>query len=154
MTTATNDGAFWPAPLTAKYEFGCFKKAFGEVDEPVAEDDIENTAFIQFNEEVCEEDGEREPLVKDGGHNCPMKRVDGGAPEMSVLLKAVKLYGQQEGKTSSKVRRIFTGLLERLLLRPAALKMAPLTFLAPCCARLCRSASTSSTATSRGACRP
>lgn len=31
-----------------------------------------------------------------------MKRVDGGAPEMSVLLKAVKLYGQQGGKTSSK----------------------------------------------------
>ena len=31
-----------------------------------------------------------------------MKRVEGGAPEMSVLLQAVKLYGHQGGDTSSK----------------------------------------------------
>lgn len=70
MTTATNDGAFWPAPLTAKHEFGCFKKAFGEPDEPVADDEIQNTAFVQFNEDVCEEDGEREVSASEERGTC------------------------------------------------------------------------------------
>ena len=36
FTTATNDGAFWPAPYTAKYEFNCFDGALPEGDQAAA----------------------------------------------------------------------------------------------------------------------
>ena len=50
--TATNDGAFWPSPLTAKHELGCFN---GSIDE-------ESTAiFTEFNRESCAEDKQRKP---------------------------------------------------------------------------------------------
>ena len=77
FTTATNDGAFWPAPLTAKHEHGCYLNSFGEDQ---GDWDGEKSLFAQFNADVCGEDGERSPVVKDGGHNCPMKRVSGGKP--------------------------------------------------------------------------
>jgi hypothetical protein len=38
FTTATNDGAFWPAPLTAKHEHGCFMKSL--------DDTINQAAYI------------------------------------------------------------------------------------------------------------
>ena len=31
FTTATNDGAFWPAPLTAEHEYGCFNKTLEDI---------------------------------------------------------------------------------------------------------------------------
>jgi hypothetical protein len=107
FTTATNDGAFWPAPYTAKHELGCYLKAFGEDDD--GEWDGEDSVFVQFNEEVCGEDGEREPIVKDGGHNCPMKYMEGGKPEMTLLLKAAKLYGHMEGDKESKCYGLIYG---------------------------------------------
>ncbi|GMH63662.1 hypothetical protein TrST_g288 [Triparma strigata] len=100
FTTATNDGAFWPAPYTAEHEYGCFKKSVGEVEDR-NDVNIKNAAFIQFNADVCAEDGEREPVVKDGGHNCPMKRMGGGEPEFSAVLSAAKLYGHLGGDSNS-----------------------------------------------------
>jgi len=101
LTTATNDGAFWPAPHTAEHEYGCFKKSVGDDTEWGGKPAL----FAQWNSDACAEDGEREPVVKDGGHNCPMKRVDGGLPEMSLLLKVVKLYGQMGGDEESDCYR-------------------------------------------------
>ncbi|GMH47667.1 hypothetical protein TL16_g00117 [Triparma laevis f. inornata] len=101
FTTATNDGAFWPAPHTAEHEYGCFKKSVGDIENK-NEVNIKNAAFIQFNAQVCEQDGEREPVVKDGGHNCPMKRIGGGYPEFSAVLTAAKLYGHLDGDQDSQ----------------------------------------------------
>merc|ERR1719361_126280 len=47
FTTATNDGAFWPAPYTAEHEMGCFNKS--DLPGPAA--------FAQFNADVCNETG-------------------------------------------------------------------------------------------------
>ena len=60
FTTATNDGAFWPAPHTAEHELGCFNKArageqsipprsFSKLSGPVA--------FVQVAAKACAEDG-------------------------------------------------------------------------------------------------
>ena len=98
MTTATNDGAFWPAPLTAKHEHGCFEK----VPPMVNESENKGMAFVQFSAAACAEDGAREPVVKDGGHMCPAKTARGGWPENVWLLAAIKLYTQQGGSKESK----------------------------------------------------
>lgn len=92
FTTATNDGAFWPAPQTAKHEYGCFEAGVS---------DSAQAAFVQFTKAACIEDNDRKPFP-DGGHNCPMKKLDGGRPENWWVLTAIKLYAQQGGSNQSK----------------------------------------------------
>jgi len=79
FTTATNDGAFWPAPHTAEHEFGCFGKA--KVPGPAA--------FVQFSAAACDEDHERKPY-SDSGHNCAFK----AHVETPWVLRALKHYLQ------------------------------------------------------------
>jgi len=104
FTTATNDGAFWPAPETAKHELGCFKMA---LDTPEVEgaDDFAGAAFAQFAEGPCDEDRARQPFP-DGGHNCPLK-VDG--PESRWVLAALRLYGQLHGSRASRCYDVLWG---------------------------------------------
>eukprot|EP00854_Cymbomonas_tetramitiformis_P015250 gene15250-18037_t len=80
--TATNDGAFWPAPQTAEHELGCFKGA--NVTGPIA--------FVQYTTDSCKEDHARDPYA-DEGHTCAFKI----APETPWVTTAIKLYGQQDG---------------------------------------------------------
>lgn len=91
FTTATNDGAFWPAPHTAEHELGCFNGA---------ELNGTTSAFIQFTADACKEDGNRKPFP-DGGHNCPSKRSEQGGPETPWVLTAAKLYAHMDGSASS-----------------------------------------------------
>lgn len=87
FTTAHNDGAFWPAPMTAQHEFGCWNKAFS--DTGIA---TKGAIFTEFTKTACEEDGARQPFCKDGGHMCPSKIADGGAPEFPWVLRMFKRY--------------------------------------------------------------
>jgi pimeloyl-ACP methyl ester carboxylesterase len=95
MSTATNDGAFLPAPHTAPHEHGCYEKGANGT-----------AAFVQFSEAGCTDDGAREPLVDDGGHDCPMKI---GAPESPWVLVALKLYLLLDGDTSSTCHELLYG---------------------------------------------
>lgn len=95
FTTATNDAAFWPAPLTAKHEMGCFEGA--KLNGTTA-------AFVQFSASACAEDGKSAPF-KDGGHNCPFKPT----PETPWILTALKLYAQQDGLTTSQCSKLLWG---------------------------------------------
>ena len=99
FTTATNDGAFWPAPYTAEHEYGCFNKS---------EIANQEAAFIQFNAAACREDHAREPYP-DGGHNCPMKFRQGGGPETPWVLTAIKLYAHLNGSKTSKCHDLLWG---------------------------------------------
>jgi dienelactone hydrolase len=103
MTTATNDGAFWPAPQTAKHEHGCFDQVVPKVKGG------KGMAFVEFTSDACAEDGARKPLVTDGGHDCPMKIPRGGWPENPWLLTAIKLYTQQGGSSESKCYDLLWG---------------------------------------------
>ena len=95
FTTATNDGAFWPAPHTAEHELGCFRGA-----------GLNGTtaAFVQFDAAACAEDHARQPFP-DEGHNCPFK----SAPETPWVLTALKLYAQQGGDPDSKCAELLWG---------------------------------------------
>ena len=93
--SATNDGAFLPAPHTAPHEHGCYEKGANGT-----------AAFVQFSEAACADDGAREPLVDDGGHDCPMKI---GAPESPWVLVALKLYLLLDGDTSSTCHELLYG---------------------------------------------
>ena len=95
MTTATNDGAFLPAPHTAPHEHGCYEKGANGT-----------AAFVQFSEAACADDGAREPLVDDGGHDCPMKI---GAPESPWVLVALKLYLLLDGDAASTCHELLYG---------------------------------------------
>ena len=95
MTTATNDGAFLPAPYTAPHEHGCYDKGANGT-----------AAFVQFSEAACAEDGAREPLVDDGGHDCPMKI---GVPESPWVLVALKLYLLNDGDPKSTCHALLYG---------------------------------------------
>lgn len=101
FTTATNDGAFWPAPETAKHELGCWEKA-------MKGSDIAVSIFAQWSEAACVEDHARDPFP-DGGHNCPMKIPNGGEPEMPWALVAMKLYAMHGGSQDSKCHELLWG---------------------------------------------
>lgn len=100
FTTATNDGAFWPAPYTAEHEYGCFSKSDVSKENGIA--------FVQFSEAACPEDHDRQPYP-DGGHNCPMKFKDGGGPETPWVLTAIKLFAHHDGDTTSKCHDLLWG---------------------------------------------
>lgn len=102
MTTAKNDGAFWPAPQTASHEFGCFEKSLDSADEGAV------GVFIDFKKEECEEDDARAPYP-DGGHCCPLRTADGGRPENPWLLVALKLYAQHHGDMNTKCYELLWG---------------------------------------------
>lgn len=89
LTTATNDGAFRPAPNTAAAELACFQGGLNGT-----------AAFAQFSSEACIEDDDRSPFP-DGGHDCPLKFANGSSPEWPWVLSAAKLYAQQGGLSDS-----------------------------------------------------
>jgi hypothetical protein len=103
MTTARNDGAFLPAPLTANHEYSCYQSA-------IEKDKSKHmAAFVEFSEEACAEDGDRQPIAKDGGHMCPCKFKNGGGPETPWVLTAAKLYAQKGGSDTSECYRMLWG---------------------------------------------
>ena len=93
LTTATNDSAFWPKPQTAAHEKGCYTESM---------DDKSTGIFAQFSADACNDDGDRKPNWSDDGHNCPLKRKDGGRPENIWVLTAAKLYTHMNGAEDSK----------------------------------------------------
>jgi len=98
FTTATNDGAFWPAPLTAKHELGCFNGTFKALNSS------KPTAFIQFSKAACPKTGEVPPF-DDSGHDCPFK----SGVETPWVLTAMKLYTQQKGNMQSQCAKMLYG---------------------------------------------
>lgn len=88
FTTATNDGAFWPAPYTAQHELGCFRS--GTVN------DTNPAYFIQFSADACNKDNSHPPFDS-SGHDCPFK----SGIEFPWTLTAMKLYAQQGGSKTS-----------------------------------------------------
>jgi len=98
FTTATNDGAFWPAPLTAKHELGCFNGTFKRLPKS------KPAAFIQFSAAACPKTGEVPPF-DDSGHDCPFK----SGVETPWVLTAMKLYAQQQGNMQSQCAKMLYG---------------------------------------------
>ena len=105
LTTATNDGAFWPAPHTAEHELGCVRKAGLNSTAPGA-------AAVEFSSAACQEDGAHPPWT-DGGHDCPFKTF----PEAPWVLTAFKLYGQQQGRVGSACFNMLWGTADGSLAR-------------------------------------
>jgi len=98
FTTATNDGAFWPAPHTAEHELGCFNGALPE------NGTYHPTTFVQFSATACDEDGDFPPWT-DSGHDCPFKT----GIESPWVLTAIKLYAHQGGSMSSQCAKMLYG---------------------------------------------
>jgi pimeloyl-ACP methyl ester carboxylesterase len=101
LTTATNDGAFWPAPQTATHEYGCYNQSTGSPSK--------GTAFVQFSQAACEDDGtggRYDRHWSTGGHDCPMKV---GSVETRWVLVAAKLYAQLGGDSSSQCYNMLWG---------------------------------------------
>jgi len=104
LTTATNDGAFWPAPYTAPHEYGCYNKSLA-----LGAASSKGTAFAQLSAAVCQDDGtggRYDRHWSTGGHDCPMKE---DSPETQWVLVAAKLYAQLGGDTSSKCHKMLWG---------------------------------------------
>lgn len=95
FTSATNDGAFWPAPLTAQHELGCFQGS--KLRGPAA--------FAQFSGEACKEDHKSAPWT-DGGHNCPFKP----SVETPWVLRFMKLYTHLGADANSNCYKIMWGI--------------------------------------------
>merc|ERR1712083_655395 len=103
LTTATNDGAFWPAPKTAEHELGCFHKS---TDDSQSKD---STAFAQFSAAACADDGKGgryDRKWSDGGHDCPMNHE---SVETQWVLATAKLYAHVGGSASSKCYEMLWG---------------------------------------------
>jgi len=109
FTTATNDGAFWPAPHTAEHEIGCVRKA--QLNGSAAH----GAAVVQFSGDACSEDGVHSPWT-DSGHDCPFKT----APEAPWILTALKLYAQQEGRADSACAAMLWGGASDSLMRDSS----------------------------------
>lgn len=103
LSTATNDGAFWPKPGTANHEKGCFSKSTNSSKFK------DETAFVEFSEAVCSDDGKGgryDRTWSNGGHDCPMKS---GSPETPWVVVAAKLYAQLGGNKASKCHAMLWG---------------------------------------------
>jgi len=99
-TTATNDGAFWPAPATAKHEYGCFNKTMAKLPSPPPNANL----FVQFSTAACTDDGKRKPF-KDNGHDCPFK----DNVETPWFTTAVKLYAHHNGSSHTVCSNMLFG---------------------------------------------
>merc|ERR1719353_62242 len=97
FTTATNDGAFWPAPHTAEHELGCFQGG-------VPQNGTHPTTFVQYSATACNEDGAFPPWT-DSGHDCPFKT----GVEAPWVLTAAKLYAQHEGNMDTNCAKMLYG---------------------------------------------
>jgi hypothetical protein len=104
LTTATNDGAFWPAPLTAKHEYGCYEGSMKQTENEGS------SIFVQFSSAACQED-HKHPPWSDAGHDCPFKIE----VETPWVLTAYKLYAQQNGSEDSECYRRLWGNGEQSL---------------------------------------
>lgn len=102
MTTAQNDGAFQPAPWTAKWEYGCFSGAWWEKEQREFP-----SAFVQFSNKSCEIPIHL-PKILDGlvGHGCPCLP---DSPETPWVLRHLKLYGMLKGNKASKCHEMLWG---------------------------------------------
>merc|ERR1712151_460884 len=94
-TTSENDGAFLPAPLTWKHEYGCYSGAWAEKDHGHFP-----SAFVSFNKTACKSPL---PFPVPGiggliGHCCP---VVAHSPETPWVLRHLKLYGQMQGSQTA-----------------------------------------------------
>jgi len=100
LLTATNDRIFWPwGPDQA---FGCFNKSTGGSAK-------DNTAFAQFTEAECTDDGTGGRYDRrwgNGGHDCPLKTK---SPETQWAVVAAKLYAQLGGDVDSKCHAMLWG---------------------------------------------
>jgi hypothetical protein len=95
FTTATNDGAFWPKPMTAEHEYGCFDKATAALEN---QSNVSVSAtFVEFGSSVCMNDGGRNPF-DDSGHNCPFKT----GVETPWVLTFMKYYAMHGGNLSTQ----------------------------------------------------
>jgi len=106
LTTATNDGAFWPAPHTAEHELGCFHESTDASDKSAK---AASTAFAQFSATVCADDGtggRYDRKWSNGGHDCPMLPH---SPETTWVLVAAKLYAQLAGDPASTCHKMLWG---------------------------------------------
>ena len=99
FTTATNDGAFWPAPYTAQHELGCFNGGTVNTTKPAR--------FIQFNAVACNKDHSHPPFDS-SGHDCPFK----SGVETPWVLTMMKFYAQQEGSASSSCNKMLSSIVE------------------------------------------
>jgi len=88
LTTATNDGAFRPAPGTANKEYDCVTN--GGVS------DSGKSVFIEFSKNACQSD-DMVPPYDDGGHDCPFKF----GVETPWVMTWLKLYLHHDGSTDS-----------------------------------------------------
>mmetsp|Transcript_28009 Transcript_28009/g.55121 ORF Transcript_28009/g.55121 Transcript_28009/m.55121 type:complete len:342 (+) Transcript_28009:60-1085(+) len=99
FTTATNDGAFWPAPQTATHEWGCFNKTMA-----MMKSTPNPSIFAQFSKAACLNDNKRLPF-DDSGHNCPFKNN----VETPWVTTAIKLYAHLGGSTHTKCSQMLYG---------------------------------------------
>jgi len=114
LTTATNDGAFWPAPYTAPHEYGCYNQSLDASSK--------GTAFAQFSAKVCQDDGtggRYDRHWSTGGHDCPMRVV---SPETEWVLVAAKLYAHLGGDTASQCHKMLWGTDSDSLQKDTALE--------------------------------
>jgi len=100
LLTATNDRIFWPwGPDNA---LGCFNKS-------TTGSAKDHTAFAEFSEAVCQDDGSGGRYDRTwgtGGHDCPMKKQ---SPETRWTVVAAKLYAQLGGDKSSRCYEMLWG---------------------------------------------
>eukprot|EP00933_Yihiella_yeosuensis_P033730 TRINITY_DN2737_c0_g3_i1.p1 TRINITY_DN2737_c0_g3~~TRINITY_DN2737_c0_g3_i1.p1 ORF type:complete len:345 (+),score=55.79 TRINITY_DN2737_c0_g3_i1:96-1130(+) len=99
FTTASNDGAFLPAPLTAEHEQGCFKKAFAKNSSRVPHPAI----FVEFSKSACLRTNRTK--YDDSGHDCPFK----AEVETPWVVTMMKLYAHQGGRKDSKCANMLFG---------------------------------------------
>ena len=95
--TASNDAAFWPSPMTAAHELGCFHGALDAHSDQLPFP----ATFIEFSKSACLNDQSRMPF-DDSGHNCPFKN----GVETPWVLTWAKQYAQQGGDPGSQCARL------------------------------------------------
>jgi len=97
LTTATNDGAFRPAPNTAEEELACFT---GGID--LSSNTSTAAVFAQFTEESC-----LGGLGEENGHCCPLG--DWEDPQWPWVLRAMRLYAHQGGSLKTLCADVYLG---------------------------------------------
>ena len=105
FTTATNDAAFWPKPMTAKHELGCFEGATKMLNVSKFQRSNASATFVEFGTNVCLNDGGRAPF-DDSGHDCVFKT----GVETPWVLTFMKFYAMFDGDKASKCYDMIRGI--------------------------------------------
>lgn len=106
LTTATNDGAFRPAPNTAAEELACFTGGMN-----LSSTTSTDAVFAQFTEESClgglgEENGHCCPLGDDWEYTLTGSNPD---PQWPWVIRAMRLYAQQGGNLNTECADLYLG---------------------------------------------